>query len=121
MSSQYSPRLYELLKSYQKNNRRWFFDVDDLKELLDCTNYARWPDFRRRVLEPAITEINQYSDLKVTMTTEKEGRKVTRITFVMTDKSPTDLFEAKRQGTEKMDGQMDFEALLAEIRNKDML
>ena len=30
MSSRYSPRLYEILKSYQKNNREWFFELEDL-------------------------------------------------------------------------------------------
>lgn len=35
MRGQYSPRLYEILKSYQKNNREWFFDPEELKRVLD--------------------------------------------------------------------------------------
>ena len=34
MRRQFSPRLYELLKSYQKNNLEWYFTLDDLREKL---------------------------------------------------------------------------------------
>lgn len=41
------------------------FTLDELKKRLDAENYARYPDFRRYVLEKAISDINAYSDLKV--------------------------------------------------------
>lgn len=91
MSSQYSPRLYEILKSYQKNNKRWFFEIDELKYLLDCQNYDRWPDLRRFVIEPAVKEINKYTDLNIEYTTEKEGRKIVRIEFLMESKKKREL------------------------------
>ena len=119
MSSQYSPRLYELLKSYQKNNREWFFEIDELKRVLDGQSYERWPDFRRRILEPAVKEINEYTDLNVAYDTEKQGRKVTRVTFYMAGKSRQALLEAKKAGVEKLDGQIDFEELMKEIREKE--
>ena len=59
MSSQYGPRLYEILKSYQSNNRQWFFTVEDLKHRLDCANYKNFADFKRRALDPAVEEINK--------------------------------------------------------------
>lgn len=112
MNSQYSPRLYELLKSYQKNNREWFFDVDEIKRLLDCQNYQRWPDFRRYALEPAVAEINKYTDINIAYDTEKEGRKITRVIFYMAGKSKDALTQAKLDGAEALDGQMDiFEVL----------
>lgn len=98
MSSQYSPRLYELLKSYQKNNREWFFNIEELKRILDAQSYDRWPDFRRRILEPAVNEINEYSDLNVAYDTEKEGRKVTRVIFYMAGKGQQALLAAKKLG-----------------------
>lgn len=96
MSSQYSPRLYEILKSYQRNNVQWFFDIDELKHLLNCENYKNFKDFRKWVLEPAVNEINKYTDIKIAYLTEKEGRRITRITFLMKDKSPEKLLEAKQ-------------------------
>lgn len=119
MSSRYSPRLYEILKSYQKNNREWFFELEDLKKLLDCQNYTRWPDFRRFALEPAVEEINKYTDLNVAMDTQKEGRKVTRVIFYMAKKGQKALLEAKRAGVDRLDGQLDFDALLAELQRGD--
>lgn len=118
MRGQYSPRLYEILKSYQKNNREWFFDLDELKHLLDCQTYDRWPDFRRRVLEPAIEEINQFSDLAVDFDTEKEGRRIARITFYMLDKKPEALRAAEMAGSDRLDGQVTWEEV-AQILNED--
>lgn len=115
MSSQYSPRLYELLKSYQKNNREWFFDVEVLKRLLDCENYARWPDFRRFALEPAVEEINRYTDINIAWDTQKEGRRITRVIFYMAEKSDDDLLDAKRAIQEKLDGQLSIQDIMARL------
>lgn len=106
MQSQYSPRLYEILKSYQKNNRLWFFDVEELKRLLDCQTYERWPDFRRRVLEPAVEEINKYTDISIAYTIEKEGRRVSCVNFYMTKKSTEDLNAATLEGYRALDKQL---------------
>lgn len=115
MSSQYSPRLYEILKSYQKNNREWFFELDDLKKLLDCQSYERWPDFRRRALEPAVEEINQYTDINIAWDVEKEGKKVTRVIFYMAQKNADALLDAKRAIQDKLDGQLTIEDILAQL------
>lgn len=116
MQSQYSPRLYELLKSYQKNNREWFFETEELKRLLDCQTYDRWPDFRRRVLEPAVEEINKYTDINIAYDTEKEGRRVARVIFYMAHKSKEALIAAKIEGSNAMDGQMDIFEVLENAR-----
>lgn len=119
MSSQYSPRLYEILKSYQKNNREWFFPLEELKLLLDCQSYDRWPDFRRRALEPAVEEINQYTDINIAWDVEKEGKKVTRVVFYMADKSDDALLNAKRAIQEKLDGQLTIEDILAQLPDEE--
>ena len=107
MSSKHSPRLYEILKSYQKNNRQWFFDIDKLKKLMDCENYNRWPDYRRYALDPAVEEINQYTDISIAYTAVKEGRKVTRIVFYMDNKTLSEKLETETQINEVLDGQLD--------------
>ena len=119
MSSQYSPRLYEILKSYQKNNREWFFPLEELKLLLDCQSYDRWPDFRRRALEPAVEEINQYTDINIAWDVEKEGKKVTRVIFYMADKSDDALLNAKRAIRDKLDGQLTIEDILAQLPDEE--
>lgn len=119
MKSQYAIRLYELLKSYQRNNYEWFFEVEELKKQLDCGNYARFPDFRRWVLEPAIKEINEFTDIKIYWEPTKEGKKVTRVTFYMVRKEGEALLDANRAISEALDGHETnpIELLMAESQN----
>lgn len=114
MKSQYSIRLYELLKSYQRNNHEWFFDIENLKKQLDCEQYKNFADFNRRVLTPAVAEINEFTDIKIAWEPVKEGRKVTRVTFYMYGKKKTALLEAERAVHDALDGQIDLLSLLTE-------
>ena len=106
MRSQYSIRLYSLLKSYQKNNKKWWFKLDELKRLLDCKSYKAYKDFRVRALDPAIKEINKYSDINISYEEEKDGKKVDEITFLMDEKTIDEKMEAQRSGLTELDGQI---------------
>lgn len=114
MKSQYAIRLYELLKSYQRNNFEWFFDIETLKKQLNCENYTRFPDLRRWVIEPAVAEINEFTDIKIAWEPVKEGRKVVRVTFYMVGKKKSALLEADRAISDALDGQIDLLELLTE-------
>jgi len=94
MKSQYSIRLYEILKSYQWQKRH-VFEVSELKRLLmveDIKSYERFPDFRRKVLEIAISEINEYTDINIQMDTITKGRKVIEVKFCITEKNALDRY-----------------------------
>lgn len=106
MSSKHSPRLYEILKSYQKNNSQWFFEINELKYLLDCENYQRWPDFKRRVLDPAVEEINKYTDLSIAYKDVRKGRAVVRVEFFMDKKTNTELRQVNSEISGVLDGQL---------------
>ncbi len=95
MKSRYSISLYELLRSYA-NMEEFRFDVDELKERLDALNYSRWPDFQRKVLDIAIREINSLSDLDVSYTLEKEGRRIATICFHIRLISPVEQLERNK-------------------------
>ena len=114
MKSQYAIRLYELLKSYQRNNYEWFFEIDTLKKQLNCENYKDFYDFRRWVLEPAVAEINEFTDIKIAWEPVKEKRKVVRVTFYMVGKKKNALLEADRAIHDALDGQIDLLELLTE-------
>ena len=45
------------------------------------TKYKSIKDFKKYVLEPAIRDINTYSDLKASYTQRKTGRRVTHLIF----------------------------------------
>ena len=89
MRSQYSIRLYELLKSYEYQHKK-IFDIDELKRLLSAENYSRFPDFKRKVLDIAFRELNDLSDMTVTYRIIKEGRRFAKIEFSMRIKKELD-------------------------------
>ena len=112
MQRQYAIRLYELLKSYQRNNYEWFFEIDVLRKHLNCEQYTDFYDIRRRVIEPAVAEINEFTDIKIAWEPVKEGRKVTRVVFYMHGKKENALLEADRAIQDALDGQIDFMEIL---------
>ena len=98
MKSQFSVRLYELLKSYG-NLGNVTFKIETLKERLDLLpdKFAQWNDLKRYVIEKAIDEINLLTDLNVEYEPIKDGRTVTKVKFVMTEKSQAATQESEKQ------------------------
>lgn len=74
MKSQYSIRLYEILKSYEYLGHKKF-DLDMLKEQLCAEKYIYFSNFDEKVLKIAVREINEVSDIKVSYTPIREGKK----------------------------------------------
>nr|WP_012477604.1 replication initiation protein [Actinobacillus pleuropneumoniae]ABF72155.1 replication protein [Actinobacillus pleuropneumoniae] len=65
LDSTYSLRLYELLCQYQNQGWRQI-SVTDLRFFLGCDeSYSEFKQFKRRVIEPAIKEISEKSNLLV--------------------------------------------------------
>ena len=91
--SQFSIRLYEILKSYQ-----WRHEVtlvlDELKVSMFAENYKNFKDFRNRVLDVAVREINQYSDITVNYTPITKGRKTVALRFEIIDNDVAERVEA---------------------------
>lgn len=90
MKSAFSVRIYELMKSYafQKNKT---FELDKLKSLLGVEkvkSYARFPDFRRKVIEKAQEEINELTDINIYFEPITKGRKVVKVKFRIEIKKP---------------------------------
>lgn len=93
MSRQYSPRIYELLKSFG-NRKTWIFEIgtgskNDLQLLISDydrkqkvfripAGWSNYAIFNRDVLKPAMQEINEYTDIAIEYTPRKidlSGRK----------------------------------------------
>lgn len=79
--SKYSIRLYELFKSYEFT-RKVEIDIDDLQKMLD-SNYERFYDFKRKVIEVALREINKETDINVDVEYIKQGRSYKKIKFTI--------------------------------------
>jgi len=77
----YSKRLYELLVEYQKIGNRTI-KVKDMQDMFQVPkSLLVYADFKRFVLEVALKEINEKTDLNFSYTPIKLGRKVDRIQF----------------------------------------
>lgn len=82
--SQYSGRIYELLKQYEAIGER-SFKLDELKSLLGIgfDKYAQYGLFKQRILNKAKEEINSSSDLLIDFEEFKKARKVENIKFTI--------------------------------------
>lgn len=85
----YSTRLYELIKSIHYNELETYertYNLAELKRILGAENYTIYNAFKTRVLDPAIKEINEFSDKTLTYFPLKTGRAIDRIKFIIESK-----------------------------------
>ena len=81
MTSSYGIRLYELLVQYLAKGTREL-PIERLCTILMAEGkYSRMYDLKKRVFEPAVNDINKHTDIWVTCTQRKTGRKVTHLKF----------------------------------------
>lgn len=80
MTSAHAIRLYELLMQWPEGHR--VVALDDLRRWLQLEDrYPSIKDLKRRVLDPAVQQINEHSPLMLTWSQRKTGRKVTHLVF----------------------------------------
>lgn len=84
----YAVRVYELLKQYENIGHRTL-KFEELKMMFELENeYPRFSTFYQRVLEPAIKEINEFTDLDISEIKKiKTGKKITGVYFKFSQKS----------------------------------
>lgn len=92
MTSMYSIRLYELLNQWKTAKKTPVFKLDIFRGQLgiETNEYKRMSDFKRRVLDLAVNEINEKSDLKVSYEQEKQGSVITGFKFKVVAKKKAD-------------------------------
>jgi len=100
MTSTYAIRLYELLMQWGSVGRRevelgWF-----KKTLALDHDYPRLYDFKHWVIDVAIAQINQHSDLVASYSQRKRGRVVTHLIFAFAGKGKSNQGEVAKQAIE---------------------
>lgn len=81
MSSAHAVRLYELLVQYLSIGKREI-EIAWLKETLQLDGqYKAIKDLKKYVIDLAVTQINEHSDIAVSYTQRKTGRAVTHLIF----------------------------------------
>lgn len=83
LKSLYAVRLYELLIQWREARKTPLFELEVFREQLGLgvDDYKRMSDFKRRVLDASVKEINNKTDIKVSYTQEKNGTTIVGFKF----------------------------------------
>ena len=86
MESVHAIRLYELLCQWREAREREV-SIDWLRETLQLDGkYSAIKDLKKRVIQPAVDEINEHSPMWVKWDQRKNGRRVTHLVFTFGEK-----------------------------------
>lgn len=98
LNSKYSVRLYEILISWRSQGKTPMLPLDEIRYRfgLMANEYKTINDFKKWVLELAIKEINEKTDIQVSYEQHKQGRKIVGFTFTFKVKNAK-----KAQSTKK--------------------
>ena len=81
LKSNYSIRLFELLRQFEFKQER-VISLEELRIMLQIEDkYKDFRDLNKRILKPAIDELNQKTHYAITIQTLKTLRRVTHIQF----------------------------------------
>ena len=93
LQSEYAIRLYELIIQWRSVGKTNQISLVDLREKLGLVDeYKRIEAFKRRVLDLALKQVNDHTDITAEYEQHKEGKVITGFTFrfkVKTDKKET--------------------------------
>ena len=100
LTSIYSIRLYELLISWKQTKKVELSLVDlRLKLGVDDDEYKTMCNFKARVLDLAVSQINEHTDITVKYEQVKQGRTITSFKFSFKQKAKATAQQIKRDDT----------------------
>ena len=76
LSTGYAIRLYELLICWRTTGKTPVIELDDFRKRMGVldSEYQRMHDLKKRVLEPALEQINEHTDITASYEQHKKGR-----------------------------------------------
>ncbi len=96
----YATRLYELLVCWRSTGKTPVIEINDFRSKVGLieNEYKAMCDFKKRVLEPAIKQINEHTDITVKVDQHKTGRSITGFSFKFKPKPQAKNTKAISQG-----------------------
>lgn len=90
LSSAYAVRLYELLICWRTTGKTPIIDLTEFRKRIGVldTEYQRMDVFKRGVLELALKQVNEHTDITATYEQHKKGRVITGFSFKFKQKKP---------------------------------
>ena len=85
LSSQYAIRLYELLVSWRTAGKTPVFELQEFRSQLglEPNEYDRIQNFKQRVLDNALEQVNENTDITASYEQHKAGRTITGFSFTI--------------------------------------
>ena len=110
-SSKYSIHFYEYICSvhyHELESYTFTLSVSELREIM-CSgdHYPLWGNFKQRVLDVTTSEINKYSNKKISYQEIKKGREVSGVIFTVTSKDSMETLFAHQYIEEILDDKTD--------------
>lgn len=96
LQSRYAIRLYELLIKWRSVGKTNEISLDELRKHFGLLGdeYMRMHHFKARVLDLAISQINEYTDITAEYEQHKQGRTITGFTFKFKQKAKSKAVKA---------------------------
>lgn len=117
LNSKYAVRLYEVVLAWHSTGKTPMIKIDELRERLGVLNdeYTELKNLKARVIDFAIKQINQKTNITLSYEQHKQGRKIIGFTFTIKQKPNT------KQKKTKDDETRDFNTvdLLSPIKMTD--
>jgi plasmid replication initiation protein len=109
LSSKYAKRIYQLASQWKDIGETKAYNLDEFKIMLKLKDpsgkepeqFERISDFKKYVLDIAVRQINENTDLKISYTLVKQGRAFEIIRFYINAQSPKQLHIPFEQATEE--------------------
>ena len=98
LTSKYATRLYELLIAWREVGKVPQIEISEFRNRLGLleSEYTAMSDFKKRVLEPSIKQINEHTDITATYEQHKKGRLISGFSFKLKQKQEAKKIESKR-------------------------
>ena len=92
LSTGYAIRLYELLICWRTTGKTPVIELSEFRQKMGVldSEYQRMHDLKKRVLEPALEQINEHTDITATYEQHKKGRTLTGFSFKFKQKKKTE-------------------------------
>ena len=94
----YATRLYELLVCWRSTGKTPIIEIGEFRSRIGLQEHEYKPmnNFKNRVLEPAIKQINEHTDITVKVEQYKTGRSITGFSFKFKQKQQPKSIESSR-------------------------
>ena len=98
LTSKYATRLYELLIAWREVGKVPQIEIGEFRNRLGLLDdeYTAMHNFKKRVLEPSIQQINEHTDITVTYEQHKKGRLISGFSFKIKQKQQAKKVESNR-------------------------